>query len=980
MTSVGSRQGAAQDQGGGGSDPIAPISWTDLSAEEQRRVERRRRWLTSSNPGEPLPEHKVGLALSGGGIRSATFSLGVLRALSRLGILRKVDYLSTVSGGGYAGSFYCSLFVPQPLRGTLPHHLPPDDVAKMTARRAEDLGKDPLGGHIGKRAVEQLREGGHFLNPNGTSDSMFAAVVAFRNWLAIALVTGISLLAIFLAINLVRLPPETLLRNAASWVESQTTSARPAAVATATPPTSAEVKEAAPHPEVNCAADIRPGDGGVSARCSISPAAEKPEPRKLPKIGAALGASWLWILAALLVPLWAASCAWAYWLTRSGDIPRSHWARLLSGPTLVALAWSAVLALMIRYDPDLSVRQKLLGAAAISSALIGILLYAWAGTLISREEADTAAPAADAQAARVAEENRVRTRLSRWLFSGVFLILALAGLALIDDAGRLVYHNVVIEDYARLAFTTGTLGGLSLIVPAARWFLKRVQSNALLSRPKLGPLLRRFGRGIALIVGILLLFALLTFWSALATAIVWHGKPVLIEGEFVAWEPLLGRPWLPPILITLFAAVCAIILGRGHSFLNQSSLASFYAGRLRKAYLGASNVERIATRTAADLELPSDEIGLGGYYHPEGLAPVHLINVTINETTSESSRVIQRDRKGKGMTISPAGYIFVQGAPSSNPVGFRLDQGEQLPLSTWMGISGAAFSTGMGQHTTLGVSLLAGLTNLRLGYWWNSPYPGRWRGPRASRAAWYRRAWRRLWDFFGDLVQAYLLREIRADHEGTHANRWYLSDGGHFENMALYELVRRRVPFIIACDNGADPNYEFADFVNMVRKIRIDFEAETELVSNDDLDQILGADSAVRRAFGTLEDMVPKDEDEKGQSGPYAALVRIRYLKEDPANSVRQSTLLLIKPRVTGGELPDLLRYKKSDVSFPQQPTTDLFFDEAQWESYFRLGQLITEAIFQEDLPPAKGPPPQWAHRKPPPPRPWRPVDLQPLP
>src|SRR5439155_1523100 len=56
---------------------------------------------------DPAP---CGLALSGGGIRSASFNLGVLQAFFRAGLLRHVDYLSTVSGGGYIGSYLCALF------------------------------------------------------------------------------------------------------------------------------------------------------------------------------------------------------------------------------------------------------------------------------------------------------------------------------------------------------------------------------------------------------------------------------------------------------------------------------------------------------------------------------------------------------------------------------------------------------------------------------------------------------------------------------------------------------------------------------------------------------------------------------------------------------------------------------------------------------------------------------------------------------
>src|SRR5258707_1168823 len=54
----------------------------------------------------PATAPRRGLALSGGGIRSATFNLGVLQALARAKVLRNFDFLSTVSGGGYVGGFF----------------------------------------------------------------------------------------------------------------------------------------------------------------------------------------------------------------------------------------------------------------------------------------------------------------------------------------------------------------------------------------------------------------------------------------------------------------------------------------------------------------------------------------------------------------------------------------------------------------------------------------------------------------------------------------------------------------------------------------------------------------------------------------------------------------------------------------------------------------------------------------------------------
>src|ERR1700753_2142839 len=57
-----------------------------------------------------LPPRTVGVALSGGGIRAAIFGLGILQALAKKGRLRHIDFLSTISGGGYTGGFLGRLF------------------------------------------------------------------------------------------------------------------------------------------------------------------------------------------------------------------------------------------------------------------------------------------------------------------------------------------------------------------------------------------------------------------------------------------------------------------------------------------------------------------------------------------------------------------------------------------------------------------------------------------------------------------------------------------------------------------------------------------------------------------------------------------------------------------------------------------------------------------------------------------------------
>lgn len=85
------------------------INFPGVLAGERRYLARRR--VLAEVAATPAAEtaRPIGLALSGGGIRSATFNLGVLQALARLDILRRFDYLSTVSGGGYIGSCLTSL-------------------------------------------------------------------------------------------------------------------------------------------------------------------------------------------------------------------------------------------------------------------------------------------------------------------------------------------------------------------------------------------------------------------------------------------------------------------------------------------------------------------------------------------------------------------------------------------------------------------------------------------------------------------------------------------------------------------------------------------------------------------------------------------------------------------------------------------------------------------------------------------------------
>jgi hypothetical protein len=156
-------------------------------------------------------------------------------------------------------------------------------------------------------------------------------------------------------------------------------------------------------------------------------------------------------------------------------------------------------------------------------------------------------------------------------------------------------------------------------------------------------------------------------------------------------------------------------------------------------------------------------------------------------------------------------------------------------------------------------------------------------------------------------------------------NNWiYLSDGGHFENLGLYEMVLRRCSLIVVSDAGADPHYAYEDVGNAVRKVRIDLGIPIDFEKPS-------------------MPMSPTGEPSEKFSGKHCAIGHIHYGAVDPG--AKPGTLIYIKASMNGNEPADVKQYAALDPKFPHQPTSDQFFDESQFESYRRLGQHIIEEI-----------------------------------
>jgi hypothetical protein len=164
------------------------------------------------------------------------------------------------------------------------------------------------------------------------------------------------------------------------------------------------------------------------------------------------------------------------------------------------------------------------------------------------------------------------------------------------------------------------------------------------------------------------------------------------------------------------------------------------------------------------------------------------------------------------------------------------------------------------------------------------------------------------------------LRELGGVTEDT-TDEVYLSDGGHFENLGLYEMIRRRCRFIFVSDGGCDPAFDFTDLGNAIRKISIDL--RTDIVFSD---VKLGARSTPvsgRLAYAVATIVYPEAEGSPAETG----------------------TLVYLKPSVIDNLPMDVNAYAIANLAFPHESTADQWYSESQFESYRRLGQFLTGAL-----------------------------------
>lgn len=918
---------------------------------------------------EEEPERRTkhsAICLSGGGIRSATFALGLLQALAHKRVLPDFAYLSTVSGGGYIGAWLSS-WIHRSRQDSAavfaalgkPEKPAEHPGAQATTSAAEREAKHPF--ETDPAPIRHLRKYSNYLTPalgllSGDGWSVAATVARnlFLNWLLI----GPALLLFLLGSRVV-------LR-----VELHPVGHHPLAGKVA----AAIAFVCGVYALSNLLARRGKTQGAVlwhgvfpivlfSAFATLAwfwARSAFPETGYFPEHGdrVAFYMGWGALTALLAAPLGA-------WIRRrQKQVVSPDWVvRLVCmvsvfAVTGLATCWMGekVATCMVRAEALRKVEQaeadaKKAASATTNAAIVATPAPAWALLSRQKEQSSLSAwvavepekvsaksfPALSVAGPPATTSQQLRLKVA--ILSACFgfpLLLSLIFLANTVLTG-LLSRRMFDEDREWFARASGWAFLLALLFCVINLLVLRGPDwlmalwgtwPKLLSSVAGGSALLTIGGGRsdkmaaseradekpdtkAWIFAAVVKFAapifvliLLMLFSLLTTILL--QKMIGVDADprehwhLLQWAGLqqLGLLALVLTIVTLMSSRCVNI--------NKFSLHAMYRNRLIRAYLGATNRFRAPNLfTGFD---PADNLPLADL---RGQRPFHVVNTALNLVGGTDLAWQQRMAMSFTMTPLTCGSAALGYRDSW---GYARGQDQRgMTLGTALAISGAAVSPNHGYNSSPLIAFLLTFFNARLGGWFGNPGP-------AGAATWQQTS------------PSFALKPLIYEAFGlTDAAHPYvnLSDGGHFENLGLYEMVLRRCRTIVISDAGCDPDYWFEDLGNAISKIRVDFGIRIVFPVHIDI-----------RKFN------PDATDEDKDRGRHCAFGRICYSDVDGGTpDARDGTLIYIKPTMCGWEPMDVYHYYREHPAFPHEPTTDQWFSESQFESYRTLGYHSIEQI-----------------------------------
>jgi hypothetical protein len=901
----------------------------------------------------------VGLALSGGGIRSATFNLGVLQSLADLGILRFFDYLSTVSGGGYIGSWLSAWIwherkSPGGGFATVATQLKPAlSVREREANEAPATAVGDIPPQCGPDPIFHLRRYSNYLTPR-------LGMFSQDTWTGIATYVRNVLLIQFMlipALAFVLLVPKLLAKGfsyeissgVGLWIWLSAFLLLTVVVLIA----------------ISSALNRLNNPRGQHLQLS-----DLQIWLYIPAIAAAFLFSWLFIrngkplreaLSEYLQPILELNkTILAYILSqlpeplaRASNITAGDWLYWGFAVGLLNVLVYAICALVHRGDRSHAVR---IASDFISGFVGGVLLYAllslglWNGNEQSKIPnivsfglplfliAFLLASTVQVGLRAVTETDAARewrASMAAWLLIYASLWAVLCA---ISFYGPLGWEFLFAWTKTKTALIVTWLGSTLAAVLAGKSPSTGDPANPskLEWVMKVGPVIAVFGLLIAIAS---VSHKIVTHWSppqtdtqatasspparnAQKTIHAELGGTVQLDSDQIKvdmnvkseaapdreaikenyWKMVDGADWKMLVaLIGLCGMVTGILAYRVD--VNEFSLHAAYRNRLVRCYLGASRGKQRNPEPMTGFD-PHDDIPLAnlrpGPDYQNGQCydgPYLIINTALNQMAGKE--LAWQQRKATSFVLTPH-------FSGSGETGYKETEDfcGCLDLGTAFAISGAAVSPNMGYHSSGAIAFLLTLFNVRLGWWVRNPKKnGQSKGSMLP------------------VRFPYLVSELFGQTTAD-SNYVYLSDGGHFENLGIYELVRRRCKYIVCCDAGADPLIGFEDLGNAVRKIRADLGVGIEI------------DPAMIRP-------------ESGQrhSRWHQAIGLVRYDQVDADESA--GMLVYIKSSLTGDEPGDVAEHASQHPLFPHDTTADQFFDESQFESYRKLGEHVAWEVFR---------------------------------
>ncbi|MBU0682568.1 MAG: patatin-like phospholipase family protein [Proteobacteria bacterium] len=848
-------------------------------------------------------DNLIGLALSGGGIRSATTNIGVLQGLSEKRVLPLVDYLSTVSGGGYIGACLSSLFSgtnKEAQFSTQWEHFP------FREERMESGKEEPFDKY-GQAQMHHMRVRASYLAPRALhfSSNVMRAIGA------VFLSTFMSLLWFALIVTLITSLYMMVVSSVAPQLGSpQDKSTRVNQIEAVSQKKNGEVEYPKESPGVFSKKSYEETGREIAAYMAFPFTQFKN-----------LSRSWYW---GTIVVFFCLGVVFTY-LRRRYFFKQESCGReeSVSYKSFVyrIIFWLIIALYAGTFGAVLwDVKEFRYGAILVVPTLfvMGALLGFWffySYYALKRETWH--------------RQGRSKSHVCAGiLLATLFFALILAVLPGFMTIGVGKYSILIL-----VAIGTGL-----------RYFI--ASQGKISSEKTTFTLPSKYREGLlGLTTGLFLFLAVLFVGNFLAE--------VLFDGKWPGRLDDYEQLWLMGVFL-----VTALVLGGFNWLVDVNKISShyFYRDRLAEMFLCTISHDESWKRDNLEMKLSEVHGDVGEDDKCWDCGPYLLLNATLNLTASKNLKAF--NRKSDIFTFSRL-YVGSQETGYIQTEDYMVDGGP-LKLARVMTISGAAVTSVMGMNTSLVTSFLCTIFGVRLGYWLPN-----FKNQEVKETLGEVLVQERVLDAIKkgeqkvvtltptvpdlrgfDKTDTYEceknINKLRKKivHSATERmsqelvgyttsdnKEIYLSDGGHSgDNLGIIPLLRRRVRVLIVSDSECDPEHSFDSFNSSVRNAYVDEGIKVKI---------------------SLAGLRKKDE--KGFTVDKLAVGEIVYPEQDEKNDP-PNWIILYKNTMNGKEISPILNYKQKNSDFPHETTADQFFTEEQFESYRALGRYgIKEALESKD-------------------------------